>query len=197
VIPELEGVIGEHRLDEHFWAQLMLAYYRAGRQADALRAYQEVRSVLADEIGIEPGPELAELERKILDHDRSLALAVPSAVSPASTAEPLPEGVVTFLLADIEGSAALWDTRPDAMSEAVSQHERLVTALIAEHGGQTIKARGEGDATLSVFRRATDAVHAAVALELAICEESWPEGLQLPTRIALHTGEAQLRDCDY
>jgi DNA-binding SARP family transcriptional activator len=73
VIPELEHLTGgEHRLDEHFWAQLMLAYYRAGRQADALRAYQDVRSTLADELGIEPGAELVDLERAILDHDATL-----------------------------------------------------------------------------------------------------------------------------
>jgi class 3 adenylate cyclase/tetratricopeptide (TPR) repeat protein len=109
----------------------------------------------------------------------------------------LPAGVVTFLLTDIEGSTALWDTNPDAMSHALNQHERLVTEVVAENRGRTIRERGEGDSTLSVFPRATDAVHAAIALQLALNEEPWSGGLELPTRMALHTGEAQLRDGDY
>jgi DNA-binding SARP family transcriptional activator len=57
-IPELERLVGEHGVREHFWAQLMVAYYRSGRQADALRAYQRARSLLADELGVEPGAAL-------------------------------------------------------------------------------------------------------------------------------------------
>src|SRR5262249_59363535 len=71
-LPDLERLVGDYPLDERFWAQLMLAYYRGGRQADALQAYQQVRSVLAEELGIEPGTELAELEHKVLDQDPSL-----------------------------------------------------------------------------------------------------------------------------
>lgn len=73
VLAELEPVALAHPLDEHLWAQLMVAYYRVGRQADALRAYQKVRAALIDELGIEPGPELRDLERRILDQDDGLA----------------------------------------------------------------------------------------------------------------------------
>jgi DNA-binding SARP family transcriptional activator len=195
VIPELEGVIGEHRLDEHFWAQLMLAYYRAGRQADALRAYQEVRSVLADELGIEPGAELADLERKILDHDPALTLT-PEQAQPMSP-ESLPEGVVTFLLTDLEKSTPLWDQQPQAMAAAVARHEEIVGVTVRAHRGGLIKSGGEGDSTLSVFPRASDAAAAAITLDQALAAESGPEGLDLRTRIALHTGEAHLRGDDY
>src|SRR5690606_28849497 len=71
-VAELEHTAPAHPLDERFWAQLMLALYRTGRQADALGAYQQVRRQLVDELGIEPGPELVELEQRILDHDPSL-----------------------------------------------------------------------------------------------------------------------------
>jgi DNA-binding SARP family transcriptional activator len=65
-IPELEGLVVEHGLDERLWAQLMVAYYRAGRQADALRAYRQAHSILAEELGIEPSSDLARLEQDIL-----------------------------------------------------------------------------------------------------------------------------------
>ena len=80
VVPQLERLIVDHPLRERVRAQLMLALYRAGRQADALQAFQEARARLVDELGIEPGPALQRLERQILNHDS--ALAVPDAVSP-------------------------------------------------------------------------------------------------------------------
>src|SRR5262249_53308818 len=64
--------VQEHPYRERLRAQLMLALYRAGRQADALAAYQAGRRVLADELGVDPGPALRELERAILRHDQSL-----------------------------------------------------------------------------------------------------------------------------
>lgn len=68
---------------------------------------------------------------------------------PASPRE-LPEGIVTFLLTDIEGSAPLWETHTAAMSTALARHETLIVEAVASHGGQLIKSRGEGDSTLCV-----------------------------------------------
>ena len=122
----------------------------------------------------------------------------PVRVREMSTRPPeLPEGVVTFLLTDIEGSTPLWETHTAAMSAALARHEALVTEVVASHGGRLIKSRGEGDSTLSVFVRATDAVSAALALQQVLAGELWPEGIALPTRAALHSGEAELRDGDY
>lgn len=69
---ELEHLVEEHPLRERFWSQLMLALYRAGRQADALRAFQRLRSHLGEELGIPPSPELVEREAAILRQDPSL-----------------------------------------------------------------------------------------------------------------------------
>ena len=69
----------EHPLREGFVRRLMLALYRAGRQADALRAFARTRAVLADELGLDPTPELQALQLAILDHDPSLAGPVPAA----------------------------------------------------------------------------------------------------------------------
>jgi predicted ATPase len=63
---ELERLVSEYPLRERLWRLLMLALYRAGRQADALAAYQRARAIFAGELGLEPGPELQELERAVL-----------------------------------------------------------------------------------------------------------------------------------
>ena len=72
VIPVLRALIRSDPHDERFWAQLMLALYRAGRQADALAVYREARTALRDQLGLDPGPELQQLERMILLQERTL-----------------------------------------------------------------------------------------------------------------------------
>jgi WD40 repeat protein/DNA-binding SARP family transcriptional activator len=74
-VPRLEALAREHPLRETFQAQLMLALYRTGRQADALRVYRDHRSLLVDELGVEPTPATQELERRILAHDPDLTLS--------------------------------------------------------------------------------------------------------------------------
>lgn len=73
VVGELESLISEHPYRERLRAQLMLALYRCDRQADALQAYQDARRTLVEELGIEPGERLRELERAILEQDPALA----------------------------------------------------------------------------------------------------------------------------
>jgi DNA-binding SARP family transcriptional activator len=74
VIPELEAVTAQHPYDERLCGLLMLALYRAGRQADALAAFQAMRTRLSEELGLEPSVSLLELERKVLARDSSLEL---------------------------------------------------------------------------------------------------------------------------
>jgi WD40 repeat protein/DNA-binding SARP family transcriptional activator len=78
MIPELETLVSEHPLREAFRGQLMLALYRTGRQVDALRAFQQYRQVLAEELGLAPSPELVDLDRRILAHDPTLQLPEPA-----------------------------------------------------------------------------------------------------------------------
>ena len=72
VIGELERLTAEHPLRERLWGQLMVALYRCDRQADALRAYQEARRYLIEELGIEPGAELRRIEAAVLAQDPAL-----------------------------------------------------------------------------------------------------------------------------
>ena len=74
LVAGLEQLVAEHPLRERLIGALMLALYRAGRQSEALAAYRSARERLVDQLGLEPGPELRELERRILVHDPTLAV---------------------------------------------------------------------------------------------------------------------------
>jgi DNA-binding SARP family transcriptional activator/streptogramin lyase len=75
LVPELEQLVAEHPLRERLHGQLMRALYASGRQADALEAYRRARRTFDEELGLIPGPELQELERKILQQDPALPRA--------------------------------------------------------------------------------------------------------------------------
>jgi len=112
-----------------------------------------------------------------------------------SKPRPLLSGTVTFLFTDIEGSTRLWETRADAMRVALARHDTLLERAINAGDGQIFK-RG-GDSFCAVFRRASDALIAALAAQRALCAEPWPAGATIRVRMALHSGAAQLRDGDY
>lgn len=114
-----------------------------------------------------------------------------------TSAAPLPSGVVTFLLTDIEGSTALWDRHGEAMAMALERHDVLVAAAVTDAGGRLIKSKGEGDSTFSVFQRTSDAAVAALAILQALAAETWPEGIVIRSRLSIHMGEAVERDGDY
>ena len=80
LVAEVESLVRRHPLRERLRAQLMLALYRSGRQADALSAYHDARRTLVDELGIEPGPELQALYGSILRQERSLVRVAPPAL---------------------------------------------------------------------------------------------------------------------
>jgi predicted ATPase/DNA-binding SARP family transcriptional activator len=88
LVPELERLIAAEPYRERFRVQHALALYRSGRQVDALAACRAARELLVEELGVDPGPELQELERRILRHDPSLA--APEAPAPARLQLPTP-----------------------------------------------------------------------------------------------------------
>ncbi|MEU6785795.1 BTAD domain-containing putative transcriptional regulator [Nonomuraea angiospora] len=87
VVSELIALTADHPLREKLRAQLMLAYYRCGRQGDALNVFTETREALIEELGIEPGPELAALHQRILAADPTLAAAEVPAEEPVEEPE--------------------------------------------------------------------------------------------------------------
>jgi predicted ATPase/class 3 adenylate cyclase len=140
-----------------------------------------------------------ELERLLTD-DLAVLLSesfAGAAVSTGPQGTPteahLPAGTVTFLLTDIEGSARLWETVPEAMEVALERHDRLLNGVIEDHGGVVVTSRGEGDSIFAVFTSAVSAVEAAGVCQLRLGTEGWPEGAALRVRMGLHTGEARVR----
>ena len=106
--------------------------------------------------------------------------------------QPLPTGVVTFLLTDIEGSTQAWQASPGDMTARVSRHYEILDTIIASHGGARPQEQGEGDSVVAVFVDPVAAVEAAVEAQVAL-RDAVPE---LPVRMALHTGDATLRNED-
>jgi predicted ATPase/class 3 adenylate cyclase/DNA-binding CsgD family transcriptional regulator len=107
---------------------------------------------------------------------------------------PLPVGTVTFLLTDVEGSTTSWEADRAAMAAAIVRHYEIIDAAVRARGGVRPVEQGEGDSVVAVFALASEAVRAAVDIQLALTVEPWPGGTSLAVRTALHTGEAQLRD---
>jgi DNA-binding SARP family transcriptional activator len=97
---ELETLTAANPLRERLWSQRMLALYRAGRQADALGAYRELRAILVDELAIEPSPELRDLQARILRQDPRLA-ARPDMPRAASRTPRLPPATSRAAMASI------------------------------------------------------------------------------------------------
>src|ERR1700741_4194661 len=97
-----------------------------------------------------------------------------------------PSGVVTFLFTDVEGSTRRWEADADAMRKALAAHDEVLRKAIEAHGGLLFKHTGDG--VCAAFASPRSAVDAAVAAQRA---------LQLPVRMGLATGEAELRDGDY
>ena len=190
VLGELEAACATSPLRERLWRLRMLALHRAGRTAEALRAFQAARVVMIEEVGLEPSEELRELEAAILRDDRSLR--------PAAAGGPkLPQGEITLLLSDIAGSTRLWEQVPAAMDAALVRHDELVEAAVGSWGGVLLKARGEGDSSFSVFDDPVNAAAAAVELQRGLTREPWPAEAVLKVRIALHTGRPELHGGDY
>jgi predicted ATPase/class 3 adenylate cyclase/DNA-binding CsgD family transcriptional regulator len=99
----------------------------------------------------------------------------------------LPTGTVTLLLADVENSTGLWETRPEEMTAAFARLDQALSTLLVAHGGVRPVEQGEGDSFVLAFMRASDAVACALELQRAPLAP-------ISLRIGLHTGEVQLRD---
>ena len=106
----------------------------------------------------------------------------------------LPTGTVTFLLSDIEGSTRLWEADEELAAAAVARHYELFDIAISAHGGARPVEQGEGDSIVGAFAVASDALAAALDVQRSFAKEAWPTERALKVRLALHSGEARLRD---
>jgi DNA-binding SARP family transcriptional activator/class 3 adenylate cyclase len=197
LIGELSGLTRDHPLRERLWAQRMLALYRAGRQAEALRAYQDLRRHLGEELGIEPSEALRHLETAILRHEPELdwrpggVQGGPAPVPPVAEAaeESVPAGgVVSFLFTDLVGSTELLTRLGDeAADELRRRHFALLRQALSAHGGTEVKSLGDG--FMAAFGSPLAALRCAVAIQRAMDEHAREPGPPLAVRVGLHAGE--------
>jgi DNA-binding SARP family transcriptional activator len=190
VVAELERLISADPLRERLRAQLMLALYRGGRQADALHAYQAGRRALAEQLGLDPGPMLQELERKVLVHDPSLAAPVPASPRPEALADHRRERRLVTVLAcglapfpsrfgqpDPEDLQAITES---CLARAREEAERFGAAVEGSVGGALIAVFG---APVAHEDDAERAVRAALRIRERLADE-------MELRIGVQTGEA-------
>ncbi len=109
----------------------------------------------------------------------------------------LPDGVVTFLFTDVEGSTRLWEESPESMMEALRLHDDAIAAAVEAHNGVVVKPRGEGDSQFVVFGSAYDAVEGSAEIQRRLEVVDWPVPRPLRVRASLHTGLADLELGDY
>jgi DNA-binding SARP family transcriptional activator len=194
LIPELEALVADNPLRERLQEQLMLALYRAGRQADALAAYQDARRTLVDELGIDPSPELAAMERRILQHDPALAApaTLPAAAEVVSASQ---EGrdrrerkVVSVLAAQLSPAAG---TDVEDIELLVPRMRAVAEACIERFGGLVgHSAGGDLRAVFGAPNTREDDPQRAARAGFAIVAEIAEQVPDAVVRIGLDTGEA-------
>jgi class 3 adenylate cyclase len=199
LVPELERLLASNPLRERLRYLLMLALYRSGRQVEALDCYRHGRQLLADELGLEPGRMLQELERAILRQDA--ALEPPEEPEPADVrmSRRQDRRTVTVVFCDLVDSTSLGEELdPEALRRLLAGYYRLASEVLARHGGTVEKVIG--DAVVAVFGvpqlhddDALRAVRAAVELRGRLEELNRPLELKgriaVAVRIGINSGE--------
>jgi DNA-binding SARP family transcriptional activator len=195
LVPELEALVQAQPLRERPRGQLMLALYRSGRQADALAAYRDARRTLVDELGIDPGPELRELEAAILRQDESLLLGEAPLARPPMQFRRL----ATILSVDVVDAISVAEVLDaEALGTVQQRYLEAVSAAVRHHGG-TVESYA-GDAVTAAFgvtvSHEDDALRAARAafdiqagVAALAADLSRARRLGLEVRIGLAAGE--------
>lgn len=208
LVSEVEQLIGAHPFRERLRGHLMLALYRAGRQVDALEAYRDACAALVEELGIEPGPALQELQQAILRQDPSLDLRpragqfadVTEVSEPTvATAHWLPRErrTVTVVFADLAASGEPGED-PEALGRFAARSFDVATNVLRRHGARV--EEGIGGMLVRFFGfplahedDAVRAVRAAVELRAAVealNEDVQPvRGVRFSLRVGIETGE--------
>jgi DNA-binding SARP family transcriptional activator/WD40 repeat protein len=176
LVAELEVLCAEYPFRERFREQHMLALYRSGRQAEALRAYEKTRRFLGDELGIDPSPRLQELEQRILEHDAALLVE----------AHPRVETRVFLLVVWDYGGGLGRSELEDLADEAGS--------VIAKAGGRVSRRFRHG--LEASFEDVGEAVAAAEGIHRRRADDAAPSS-SAAVRTAIDVGEVEVRSGEY
>src|SRR5215211_1034019 len=201
LVAELESLAAQHPLRERLRGQLMVALYRSGRQAEALRVYHETREILVEELGLEPGPALQRLERAVLVQDPALELGPEEPdPTPAHARVETPPAetrkMVSVVAADVLTVGGPHD--PEALRQPIALAVETVAGVLERHGASTEPTAAGGvigifglptvyeDDALRAVRAAAEARDELIALSRQL-ERDWDVAVAL--RSAVNTGE--------
>ena len=213
VIGELEAAVAADAYQEGLWELLITALYRAGRQADALATYQRVRARLAEDLGLDPGPQLQQLEQQILTHDpalRAVAGNLPSLSADlvgreseiATLADLLhdkrlvelvgPGGIGKTAVAIATGRAlaetlgGVWLARLEAATTADDVLDTLIAAFKVSGGEAALLERLKGAAALVILDNCEHVIDAAAALAVRLLDAAPGLRILCTTQVALN-----------
>jgi DNA-binding SARP family transcriptional activator len=191
VVGELERLVAQHPLRERPRAQLMLALYRCGRQAEALDSYQAARRALVEELGIEPGAALRELQQALLAQDPALG----SVATPAPVELPPAEErkLVSVLALDCEPAPAV-AREPERLRRLLDELAEAVGAEVAAAGGRVEpETPGAVLATFgAVVAQEDHAQRAVSAARAAVSELTRRFGDEIAVRAGVESGEVMV-----
>ncbi|HEU0086570.1 MAG TPA: BTAD domain-containing putative transcriptional regulator, partial [Pseudonocardiaceae bacterium] len=207
LVGRLQELVAEHPYRERVRAHLMLALYRSGRQAEALSVYRDTRRLLAAELGLEPGRELQELERRMLVHAGDLDLPAPATLPSVPTCAPEPtrgsttsaRRLVSIVFAGLSGAAVLAERLdPESMHVVHDRFFEICAEVLERHGGGV--EQFVGDVAFGAFGLAElheddamRAVRAAVELRDAVAvlsaELERAHRLRIGVRVGINSGE--------
>ena len=108
-----------------------------------------------------------------------------------------PAGTLTFVLTDVVGSTRLWEQHGAAMTAALQRHDALIEESVTANGGRLIRARGEGDSRFAVFGRASDAIRAALGIQMSLSAEPWALPQPVQVRLGVFSGEVEAPEGGY
>jgi predicted ATPase/DNA-binding SARP family transcriptional activator len=216
VVAEVESAVAGAPYEEGLWALLITALYRAGRQADALAAYRRIRARLADDLGLEPGPRLRELERQVLRHDPALR-AAPAGNLPSLQAELVgrdddvaalaemlrgrrlvevvgPGGVGKTAVAIATGRTlpgSVWLARLEAATTADEVVDTVIAALDVTGGEAALHERLRSSATVLILDNCEHVLDGAAALASRLLDAAPASRILATSQVALGVdGEA-------
>ncbi len=183
LIPGLETLVDEHPYNERLRAQLMLALYRSGRQADALDHYREARRLLVEELGLEPSGSLRKLEQAILRHDTVLT---PAQSRPDR--RPIRKTATAMYVELTRSGTSHLD--PEALDQLVSRYAITAQRVIGQHGGTgEMLATGDVSAIFGVPLAHEDDALRAVRGAVQLRDRLEAIDGELEPRIGISTGE--------
>ncbi len=156
--------------------QVMSILAKSGQRNEALRHYDEYRQQLKAELGVEPLKTTQAMYQRLLQGE-------------------LPQGTLTFLFTDIEGSTHLLSQLRDRYAELLADQRRILRETFTKHQGREVDT--QGDAFFVAFPRATEAVAAVVEVQRALAKHQWPGAVEVRVRMGLHTGEPWLVEEGY